>query len=354
MTDNREDHQEFIFPEGMEGNELTIEAIAATSRIGYGFIAFGVIWLVAQVLIGNIIFGINADFAGSMWGLFISNYIAMLFIALPVLYIVVKRLEARKLEKSNIKASSFIGAIMIMYTLSIVGSLLGIAVNYLLNMLFGITSSSAAVELISSGEDILVNFLFAGITAPIVEEFIFRKLLIDRTIKYGSKLSLILSGLLFGLIHWNFQQFFYAFLLGMLFAYIYIKTGKLTYSIILHMILNSVSVLISALYPVLIPIENMEATEIFQYLSTGNTEELLQLFLLLILVFSQYIFAFIGLVILIVKRKSLTAFFSDGERYSGSSYSQEIKGASTIFKSFGMILCIIIFLGMFILTMLAG
>ena len=341
MTDNRENIQD----------EIAIEAKGACSRIGYGFTAFEILWLVGQIFIGIIIYTINVDLSESLWGLFISNYIAMLFIALPVLYIIINRLEARKPQKRSMKASAFIGSIMIMYTLSIVGSLIGIGVNYLISMLFGITSSSAAVELLSSGEDILVSILFAGITAPIVEEFIFRKLLIDRTIKYGPKLSLILSGLLFGLVHGNFQQFFYAFFLGVLFAYIYIRTGKLIYTIILHMILNSVSVIISSLYPAIASIETMEAAEIFAYLSTANREMLIQLFLLSILAFSQYIFAFIGVIILIVKRKSFAAMFDNPERYSGSSYPQGIRSGFVIFKNFGMILCILVFLAVFIFNM---
>lgn len=353
MTDNSEGTKENIAPQCIDSDELAIEAKSACSRIGYGFTAFEILWLVGQIFIGIVIYTINADLSESMWGLFISNYIAMLFIALPVLYIIINRLETRKPQKSSMKASTFIGSIMIMYTLSIVGSLIGIGVNYLISILFGITSSSAAVELISSGEDILVNFLFAGITAPIVEEFIFRKLLIDRTIKYGSKLSLILSGLLFGLVHGNFQQFFYAFFLGVFFAFIYIRTGKLTYTIILHMILNSVSVLIAALYPAIASIETMETAEIFEYLSTGNSEMLLQLFLLIILAFSQYIFAFIGVIILIVKRKSFASMFDNTERYSGSSYPKGLRSGLVIFKSFGMVLCILVFLAVFILNMVS-
>ena len=67
---------------------------------------------------------------------------------------------------------------------------------------------------------------------------LFRKFLIDKTIKYGAKVSIILSAVLFALFHGNLNQFFYAFLIGGFFAYVYIKTGKITYSIILHAVVN--------------------------------------------------------------------------------------------------------------------
>ncbi len=74
--------------------------------------------------------------------------------------------------------------------------------------------------------------------APIMEEFMFRKLLVDRTIKYGKGLSILLSGLMFGLYHGNLNQFIYAFVIGAFFAFMYIKTGNIKVTIGMHMIFN--------------------------------------------------------------------------------------------------------------------
>ena len=60
----------------------------------------------------------------------------------------------------------------------------------------------------------------------------------DRIVKYGEKLAVITSGVMFGLFHGNFEQFFYACFLGMFFAYIYIRTGKIIYTMILHFCVN--------------------------------------------------------------------------------------------------------------------
>ena len=81
-------------------------------------------------------------------------------------------------------------------------------------------------------------FLLTVVAAPIFEEILYRKLLIDRVAHYGDKVAVILSGVLFGLSHGNFYQFFYAFGLGVVFAYVYINTGKLRYTIIFHAIIN--------------------------------------------------------------------------------------------------------------------
>lgn len=59
-----------------------------------------------------------------------------------------------------------------------------------------------------------MNLALISIIGPIFEEILFRKILIDKTIKYGARISIIISALLFGLFHGNVNQFFYAFLMG--------------------------------------------------------------------------------------------------------------------------------------------
>ncbi len=76
------------------------------------------------------------------------------------------------------------------------------------------------------------------ILAPILEELVFRKLLIDRAVVFGDRTAILLSALFFGLAHGNFYQLFYAFALGCLFGYVYIRTGKIGYTISFHMTIN--------------------------------------------------------------------------------------------------------------------
>ncbi|MDL2236926.1 CPBP family intramembrane metalloprotease, partial [Christensenellaceae bacterium OttesenSCG-928-K19] len=85
------------------------------------------------------------------------------------------------------------------------------------------------------------------ILAPIAEEFIFRKLLIDRLARYGQWVAVFTSALLFGLFHGNFSQFFYAFGAGLVFGYVYIKTGKVWYTMLLHGIINTIPFLLMPL-----------------------------------------------------------------------------------------------------------
>lgn len=99
----------------------------------------------------------------------------------------------------------------------------------------------------ATGSNMIVTFLYMVICAPILEEYIFRKLIVDRTVKYGQGVAVVLSGLMFGLFHGNLNQFAYAFLLGMFLAFLYVKTGELKVTLGLHMCINFMGAVVSVL-----------------------------------------------------------------------------------------------------------
>ena len=74
--------------------------------------------------------------------------------------------------------------------------------------------------------------------APIMEEFMFRKMIVDHTMQYGKGISILLSGLMFGLFHGNLNQCVYAFSIGCFLAFIYVRTGNLKITISMHMFFN--------------------------------------------------------------------------------------------------------------------
>lgn len=80
--------------------------------------------------------------------------------------------------------------------------------------------------------------LFTVILAPLAEEFLFRRLLIDRLRRYGDVVAILISAGFFALFHGNLYQLFYALLIGLLMGYLYTRTGQLRWSVALHMLLN--------------------------------------------------------------------------------------------------------------------
>ena len=76
------------------------------------------------------------------------------------------------------------------------------------------------------------------IMAPVVEELFSGSWSWIQAVGYGQKTAIIISGIMFGMAHGNFSQFFYAFGIGILWAYVYAKTGKVRYTIGFHMLSN--------------------------------------------------------------------------------------------------------------------
>ena len=89
------------------------------------------------------------------------------------------------------------------------------------------------------------------IIGPIVEELIFRKLMIDRIRGYGEKTAIIFSAICFGLFHGNLTQFLFAGVVGLFLGYVYCKTGKVFHTLIMHMLLNATSSVILLIVPLL-------------------------------------------------------------------------------------------------------
>lgn len=86
----------------------------------------------------------------------------------------------------------------------------------------------------------VVVVLIVGVFGPFCEEFIFRGIIYSGYRKTGRIfLSAFLSALLFGLMHMNFNQFCYAFVLGFIFAMLIEATGNLWPAVIGHVIVNT-------------------------------------------------------------------------------------------------------------------
>ena len=116
--------------------------------------------------------------------------------------------------------------------------------NLIGQFLMAVVSAITGQPMVNQVEEMIMDMslwaviVSAVILAPIMEELIFRKLVLDRLAGYGPAVAMSVSALVFGLAHGNFYQFFYAFLLGLIFAYIYLRTGKVRYSMMLHMMVN--------------------------------------------------------------------------------------------------------------------
>lgn len=85
-----------------------------------------------------------------------------------------------------------------------------------------------------------VMLFMIGVFGPFCEEFVFRGMVYGGYVKSGSRFwAILLSALLFGLMHMNFNQAIYAFVIGLMLSLLMEATGSLWASMLCHMIFNS-------------------------------------------------------------------------------------------------------------------
>lgn len=88
------------------------------------------------------------------------------------------------------------------------------------------------------------SFIAIVIAAPIIEELIFRGIILDGLLqRYSPIKSIILSSILFGIVHLNPWQFVSALIIGLFSGWVYYRTRKLSLSILIHLVNNLVAFL---------------------------------------------------------------------------------------------------------------
>ncbi len=94
------------------------------------------------------------------------------------------------------------------------------------------------------------GILMVAVLGPVAEELLFRGAIQGELVKkYPPVLAILLSAMLFGIIHFNPAQVIFAFLYGLLLGWLYYQSGSLLLCILLHILNNSTSVFLDKTYP---------------------------------------------------------------------------------------------------------
>ncbi|MBQ9782953.1 MAG: CPBP family intramembrane metalloprotease [Clostridia bacterium] len=173
----------------------------------------------------------------NVWAVNLLSLLPLYGIAFPVFYLILRRLPRDRVSPEKMGAGSFFGGICVALLLMMAGNYVANMVIYAVELLTG-RSLVNPVQTMTEGNAWWINLIFMVLVAPLLEELVFRKILCDRLLPLGEGYAVVLSAAIFGLIHGNFYQFFYAFLLGALFALLYIKTGRIRYSVLYHGLIN--------------------------------------------------------------------------------------------------------------------
>ena len=92
---------------------------------------------------------------------------------------------------------------------------------------------------------IILSFLATAIVPALAEEFACRGIMMGALRKKGEAFAVIVSSVLFGLMHSNFEQIPFAFLVGLVLAYVTIKSDTIWIAVAVHFFNNGVSLIYS-------------------------------------------------------------------------------------------------------------
>lgn len=214
------------------------------SLLGFSALLLLVGQLLVSVLVGICIGLFFPEGNTPAWLTMLLAYIGVYGVAFPLSALPLCRLPAAAPDKGKISVQHFLAFLPVLYLCSYVGALLGNLVGSLASDALGLQITNGVDALMENNT--LLLFFITVILAPICEEWFFRKLLIDRTRGYGEKLAVVVSALLFAFYHTNIYQFFYAFFIGLVFGYVYLRTGKVAITALMHAIFNFFGGIISA------------------------------------------------------------------------------------------------------------
>ena len=305
------------------------EAKQAYSRIGLGL-------LTAMAL--HFFLDLGFDIIAGRQGLVLEPWLTMLlngivfnYLSAFLGYLVYRGLPRFSFEKRAYPIPQFLKLPFITLFLSFFGQIVFFCLLGIFALIVSLVTGGGP-DAAAEGESIIesfqevptpLSFLFTVLLGPIVEELICRKSVIDRTRVYGEKVAVISSALIFGIFHTNFQQLFYTAFMGLTFAYVYAKTGRLIYSVILHIINN----FLAFVY------QRIPLSDLLTSLQSGQLSGADGLKLAVFPVFG--ILILLGLVFLIRERKKIR-FEPQGRDLP------ERGGLRTVWLSLGMVLFTII------------
>ena len=207
------------------------------SKLGLMFFLGTLLIILVQTIASAVAIKVNAGIANSTSAMLLVTMLPMYAIAMPLMGLLISRIPSQTIAKKKLTFVQWLIAFLICYGGMYASNLIGLFLTQIIAVFKGAPVTNTIAE-IAASSNVLVNFFIMVICAPIAEELLFRKLLIERTVKYGEGTAVLFSGLMFALFHGNLNQFVYAFTLGIFFGFIFVKTGNILYTIFLHMLIN--------------------------------------------------------------------------------------------------------------------
>ena len=240
-----------------------ISKAAASSGALTLTIFFSMIFISIVVLIFGFFMGIirdtpaigNDPYIGfTQMGFYLyEGLISMISIAVPAMIIMIKARKTHNLHINDLipfdkiggkKLAAIvfggIGICMIAQLMSVI-----LSINF---SIFGFDIEDAvSMEYGTTPVDLLMNTICVAFVPALVEELAYRGAVLGILKKYDTDVAIIGSAFLFGMLHGNLAQIPFAFVVGLVLAYVRTKTNSMLPNILIHFSNNFYAVLVTTL-----------------------------------------------------------------------------------------------------------
>lgn len=327
------------------------------SAVGIRYFILTIVIMVAQLLAMNLVAFFAPDFY-ARW----TNAVSLLpitVVGLPVAYLLMKKVEKAPVIEQKFKfgVKQLIPFFFIAYAVMTGANIISTIINMVIAAAAQREATTVVATMLSSS-DILQNTVMVVILAPILEEFLFRKFLIDRFSRFGEGVAVLVSALMFGFYHGNIVQFIYATALGLVLGYVYAKSRKVVFTILIHVFVN----FLGSTLPMLV-LGNIDVNDIMEKITSfgvTNPEGLMKYMeenagsIAIYYGYSMFVSGIViagivlGIITLVrhIKRKNMLL--------PGAEKLVKGKRFATIVGNVGMILFIVIWTGMMIFTIIGS
>ncbi|MBP5253225.1 MAG: CPBP family intramembrane metalloprotease [Lachnospiraceae bacterium] len=322
------------------------------SRVGLSYFLFGIAATLVQVIVSVVVDLVNPDLWDNYLFTILASILPMYLIGAPICMMLMKRVPAEKPEKAGWGFGKFIAALIIALGVMYIGSYIGTVIGLVIESFSpeATASTNAVQEMVLTG-DMLVNIVIMVFIGPVVEELLFRKLLCDRLRIYGEGITVAVAGFMFGIFHGNLTQFVYAFLLGCILTYVYLKTGRVTITIAYHIIINFVGSVVP-----LLALRSADIDGLQEIMATGDNDLLAEFITENIESFAVYALYSMGIILLmVVGLILLIVFLASGKvKFRPGRYTiPSGKKFGVAIINTGMILFILMEIGEILINMFA-
>jgi len=224
-----------IFQKNYEGGKIFWRGNATGAAMLFflgGFYAFGIIGMIIMRLIG-------ASTPGDFW---MFQFLFMMFVmTLPFLLgpLIMREKLINLLPFNKVPLIFFIILVVMQLGVGYAGSFVSVFFNFIFESVTGVEPSAPGFSNIPGGLYGRIFYILTIAAAPaLAEEFAFRGIILGALRKYGNMNAIVISSLLFGLMHGNMRQIPFTFIFGLAMGLATVLSNSLWPAIVAHFLNN--------------------------------------------------------------------------------------------------------------------